>query len=79
MNAPVTGIVPLERGFRVATRGFTVEAENVLVATGGVSFPKTGSVGDGQNFARALGHRVVPPRAGLVGYEMRPTRLGRAP
>lgn len=72
VNAPVTGIVPLERGFRVATRGFTVEAENVLVATGGVSFPKTGSVGDGQNFARALGHRVVPSRAGLVGYEMRP-------
>ena len=77
VNAPVTGIVPLERGFRVATRGFTVEAENVLVATGGVSFPKTGSVGDGQNFARALGHRVVPPRAGLVGYEMRPPRLAR--
>lgn len=77
VNAPVTGIVPLERGFRVATRGFTVEAENVLMATGGVSFPKTGSVGDGQNFARALGHRVVPSRAGLVGYEMRPPRLAR--
>lgn len=77
VNCPVTGLVPLRRGFRVATKAFTVEAENVLVATGGLSFPKTGSVGDGQSFARALGHRVVPCRAGLVGYEMRPPRLAR--
>ena len=70
-NCPVTGIQPVKNGFIVATRGFTVWAENVLVATGGVSFPKTGSVGDGQKFAAALGHRVVPLRAGLTGCETR--------
>ncbi len=77
-NCPVTGIQPLPKGgFLVATKTFTVAAENVLIATGGVSFPKTGSVGDGQNFARALGLRVEPPRAGLTGYAMRPPRIAR--
>ncbi|MGN0847896.1 MAG: NAD(P)/FAD-dependent oxidoreductase [Kiritimatiellia bacterium] len=77
VNCPVTGIQPMRTGFIVAAKAFTVWAETVLVATGGVSFPKTGSVGDGQAFARALGHRVEPLRAGLVGYEMRPPRVAR--
>ena len=70
-NCPVTAIQPMKNGFIVATRAFTVWAEKVLVATGGASFPKTGSVGDGQEFARRLGHRVEPLRAGLVGCETR--------
>ena len=76
-NCAVTGIQPAKGGFVVATRGFTIAAENVLVCTGGVSFPKTGSVGDGQEFARALGHRVEPFRAGLVGFELRVPRVAR--
>ena len=66
-NCPVTGLQPMKNGFIVATRHFTVWAEKVMVATGGVSFPKTGSVGDGQKFAAQLGVRVTPLAAGLVG------------
>lgn len=70
-NCPVAGVAPDERGgFIVSASSFSIRAENVLVATGGVSFPKTGSVGDGQNFARTLGLRVEPCRAGLVGFEV---------
>lgn len=69
VNAPVTGIQPVKNGFIVATSGFTVWARHVLVATGGLSFPKTGSVGDGQAFARRLGLRVESCRAGLTGFE----------
>ncbi|MBQ0031612.1 MAG: NAD(P)/FAD-dependent oxidoreductase, partial [bacterium] len=54
-------------GFILHTENFDLEAENVLLATGGVSYPKTGSVGDGQNFAKALGHRIVPYQPGLIG------------
>ena len=68
-NCPITGIQPVKNGFIVATETFTFWARNVLVATGGASFPKTGSVGDGQEFARRLGHRIEPLRAGLVGCE----------
>ncbi len=74
-NCPVTGIQPMKRGFIVATRHFTIWADNVLIATGGISFPKTGSVGDGQNFARALGHHVTPYRAGLTGFETSDPRV----
>ena len=68
-NCPVTGIQPQKNGFIVATKNFTLWAENVLLATGGVSYPKTGSVGDGQNFAKQLGHRLVPYQPGLIGME----------
>lgn len=75
-NCPVTEIVPLkEGGFLVETKNFSICAENVLLATGGVSYPKTGSVGDGQNFARALGHRIVPFRPGLIGLETNDHRI----
>ena len=74
-NCPVTGIGPQKTGFIVATRGFTLWAENVLLATGGVSYPKTGSVGDGQDFARSLGHRIVPYRPGLIGLETDDRRI----
>ena len=47
----------------------------MLLATGGVSYPKTGSVGDGQDFARALGHRIVPYRPGLIGLETDDRRI----
>ena len=56
-------------GFVLQTKNFDLLAENVLLATGGVSYPKTGSVGDGQNFAKALGHRLVPYQPGLIGLE----------
>jgi len=74
-NCPVTGIQPVKNGFIVATRNFTVWAENVLLATGGASYPKLGSVGDGQNFAHALGHRIVPLRPGLIGLETSDRRV----
>lgn len=74
-NCPVTGIQPMKSGFIVATKSFTVWAENVLIATGGISFPKTGSVGDGQRFAAELGHHVVPLRAGLAGCETSDRRV----
>jgi len=76
-NAPVTGIVPTREGFLVSTKTFTFAARKVLVATGGLSFPKTGSVGDGQEFARALGHRIEPCRAGLTGFDARVPRIVR--
>lgn len=77
VNAPVIGLQPQKNGFIVATRAFTLWAESVLVATGGLSYPKLGSVGDGHDFARALGHRIIPPRAGLIGVETADPRVTR--
>ena len=74
-NCAVTGIQPQKNGFIVATKNFTLWAENVLLATGGVSYPKTGSVGDGQNFAKQLGHRIVSYQPGLIGMETSDRRI----
>ena len=41
-------------------------ADAVVVATGGVSYPLTGSTGDGYRFAESVGHTVVTPRGSLV-------------
>jgi len=41
-------------------------ASSVIIATGGVSYPGTGSTGDGYRFAQNLGHTVVEPKASLV-------------
>ncbi|MEG1744697.1 MAG: aminoacetone oxidase family FAD-binding enzyme, partial [Ruthenibacterium sp.] len=38
----------------------------VLVATGGVSYPVTGSTGDGYRLAKQAGHTIVPPEPSLV-------------
>lgn len=43
---------------------------SVVVATGGLSYPSTGSTGDGYAFAEGLGHRCVPCRPSLVGAEL---------
>lgn len=43
--------------------------DSVIIATGGVSYPLTGSTGDGYKFAKTLGHSVVEPRPSLVGLE----------
>ena len=44
-------------------------ADAVILATGGVSYPGTGSTGDGYTMAAALGHTIVPPRGSLVPLE----------
>jgi predicted Rossmann fold flavoprotein len=46
--------------------GEAIEAEAVLVATGGASYPKTGSSGDGYRLAEQVGHTIVPVHPALV-------------
>lgn len=53
----------------VRTAGGVVPADAVIVATGGASYPATGSTGDGYRFAKDAGHTVEPPRPSLVPLE----------
>ena len=55
---------PRVSGVRVG--GTTMSASAVVLATGGLSYPGTGSTGDGYEMARRLGHTIAPLRAGLV-------------
>jgi len=57
----ITGVV-LADGKKISTK-------KVIVATGGMSYPQTGSDGDGYRFAKAAGHTIVAPKPSLVPLE----------
>ena len=67
VRAAVQGLV-VENGAVTGLRvnGETVGCDSVIVATGGLSYPQTGSTGDGYAWARAAGHTIVPPQPSLV-------------
>lgn len=52
--------------FRLATPARTLFAHNVVLTTGGQSYPGCGTTGDGYALAAGLGHPIVPPRPALV-------------
>lgn len=53
----------------VRTDGDEYTAPSVILATGGASYPATGSTGDGYAMAQNLGHRVIPAQGSLVPLE----------
>ena len=53
----------------VRTDTGVLSANRVILATGGVSYPATGSTGDGYRMAKALGHTVISPEGSLVPLE----------
>lgn len=50
----------------VLESGEEISADRVIVATGGCSYPLTGSTGDGYALAESVGHTVVEPQASLI-------------
>ncbi len=46
-------------------------ASNLIIATGGKSYPGTGSTGDGYIFAKKLGHKIISPKPALVPIEIK--------
>lgn len=70
VHEAVTGICTQDGAVSgVMAGGRLRRADSVIVATGGKSYPLTGSTGDGYGWAQALGHTVTPLRASLVPLE----------
>ena len=65
------------RAVGVRTETETLDADWVLLATGGASYPATGSTGDGYRMAEALGHTVIPPEGSLVPLESQDQSCGK--
>ncbi len=60
-----------EKVVGVSVCGEKIYAKVVLIATGGKSYPLTGSTGDGYRFAKQAGHKIVTPEPSLVPIESR--------
>jgi len=56
------------RGVTISDGTF-LPADAVILATGGLSYPATGSTGDGYRLARSVGHTVTPLLPSLIGLE----------
>lgn len=60
-DCAVTGVVRMQDGFKVNTAdGLEHRCRALVIATGGLSYPGTGSTGDGLAWAEGLGHSVRP-------------------
>ena len=72
LNAKVNKIVTKDNKIEkvIYNGNEVIECDSVILATGGMSYPLTGSTGDGYKFARNLGHTIIKPKASLIGLEV---------
>lgn len=67
----VLGIGKCDGGFELRTAAGNLLAGRAVLATGGLSLPKTGSDGAGYAFAQGLGHSLVPTTPALAGLVLK--------
>lgn len=78
VNAAVKEINPGKEGFAVKTAdGKKFFGDSCIVATGGLSYPSTGSTGDGYRWAKGFGHQVSRLIPGLVPMETEESYVSR--
>ncbi len=53
------------------SNGEIIHGDYFIFATGGKSYPSTGSTGDGYRFAKKIGHKIIEPKASLVPIEIK--------
>lgn len=72
LKANVLSCDKIDGTFSVKTDDGDYIADNLVIATGGISYKQTGSTGDGYRFAERFGHQLVAPTAGLIGMDTEP-------
>ncbi len=65
-----SNIIPMPRVVKIKTDKNEYFCDEIVVATGGLSYPSTGSTGDGYVFAKELGHSVTDLKCGLCGLNL---------
>ena len=72
LNTAVESVIA-ENGVAAGVKtlsGEKIYGDSVIICTGGISYPLTGSTGDGYLFAKNMGHTVISPKPALVGIEL---------
>ena len=72
LNTTVQSLIIKEnKACGVIVNGKEISADNVILCTGGLSYPSTGSTGDGYEFAKKAGHRITDCAPSLVPFNIR--------
>ncbi|MEZ6110690.1 MAG: NAD(P)/FAD-dependent oxidoreductase [Pirellulaceae bacterium] len=66
LNESLLSVERADGKFRLTTEHRTLDAANVLLTTGGKSYPGSGTRGDGYAWAASFGHTIVEPRPALA-------------
>ena len=74
-NTTVKSVLHEGELFLVNTNKGVIKAKKVVVASGGLSFPKIGATGIGYDIAKSFGHEVSSLSAGLVGFTVQPEQF----
>ncbi|MEN1759006.1 NAD(P)/FAD-dependent oxidoreductase [Anoxynatronum sibiricum] len=69
-RSPVKKLETFEEGFQVACEKQVYKVRNVILSTGGCTYPSLGTTGDGYRLAADLGHSVIAPRLALTGLSV---------
>jgi predicted Rossmann fold flavoprotein len=75
LNTKVQTVKKNNTNFEIFTSKGTVVAKKVIVASGGLSFPKIGATTIGYDIAKSFGHTVNTLSAGLVGFTVQPEQF----
>ncbi|MCR2707528.1 NAD(P)/FAD-dependent oxidoreductase, partial [Salmonella enterica] len=71
----VSDISKTTDGFLITTSYGKIEAQSLIIATGGKSIPKMGATGFAYQIAGQFGHSLIEPRPGLVPLTLEPNLL----
>ena len=75
LNCKIEEVKKVDEHFEVKTNKGSIKAKRVVVATGGLSFPKLGATPIGYEIAQSFGHEVSTLSAGLVGFTVQPEQF----
>lgn len=70
LNTNINSIEKSDNKFIIGTNNNKLIFDKIVIATGGKSYPTTGSSGAGYNFAERLGHKIIPIKPSLVPIEI---------
>jgi predicted Rossmann fold flavoprotein len=76
-NSPVEKIVNDDGLFTVHSANGILKSQILVIATGGMSYPDTGSTGDGYRFAQYLGHKIIAATPSLTPVYIKDFSLSR--
>lgn len=76
-NNFVEKVLCSKEGFDVHM-GIVMHCDNLIIATGGMAAPKTGSDGSGYKIARSMGHNIIEPKPALTALVCRNNNLNKA-